>query len=148
MKTQTKLTEHFTLEEMAASGTAIRMGIRNWPNGEQAGSLHQLCVNVLEPLRLRFGRIIIASGYRCPQVNSAVGGVKNSQHMRGEAADIHCSSLEEAHRYYDFIRLNLVFDQLLLERRMRNGCCWVHVSYISQPGRRANRQMARRLNLE
>ncbi|WP_027450835.1 D-Ala-D-Ala carboxypeptidase family metallohydrolase [Xylanibacter brevis] len=147
MRTQTQLTEHFTLQEMMASGTAIRLGLKNEPGEKEVEALRHLCEEVLEPLRQRFGRIIIASGYRCEALNKAVGGVKNSQHMRGEAADIHCGSQQTAQRYYLFISKHLVFDQLLLERRLSNGCCWIHVSYIFQPGRRANRQMVKELTV-
>ena len=147
MKTQTQLTEHFSLQEMTASGTAIRLGLKNEPGQKEVEALRHLCEDVLEPLRRRFGRVIIASGYRCEAVNSAVGGVANSQHMRGEAADIHCGSRQTAQRYFLFISEQLEFDQLLLERRLSNGCCWIHVSYIFQPGRRPNRRMARELDV-
>jgi hypothetical protein len=121
--------------------------IDNTPSLEVTERLRALCVNVLEPLRRQFGAIRVTSGYRCPRLNASVGGVKNSQHMRGEAADIHCGSQQTAQRYYLFISKHLVFDQLLLERRLSNGCCWIHVSYIFQPGRRANRQMVKELNV-
>ena len=147
MKTQVKLTEHFLLLEMTASGTAISLGLKNEAGEKEVEALRHLCEDVLEPLRRRFGRIIIASGYRCEAVNREVGGVKNSQHMRGEAADIHCSSRETALRYFHFISENLEFDQLLLEQRMSNGCCWIHVSYIHQPGRRPNRKQAKELKV-
>ena len=143
MKTQTKLTEHFTLEEMSASGTAIRMGVKNWPNGEQAEALHQLCMNVLEPLRLRFGRIIITSGYRCPAVNKAVGGVRNSQHMRGEAADIRIPTIGAGLQMFDFIRDNCDFDQMLFESRRNTfggRTYWLHVS--CKRDLKSNRAMA------
>ncbi len=80
------LTAHFSLREMCASGTAIRLGIKNEPSEEVINRLQQLCEHVLEPLRQRFGVIRITSGYRCERLNKAVGGVKNSQHRLGEAA--------------------------------------------------------------
>ena len=145
METHMKLTEHFTLHEMTASGTALRLDLKNVPDTRAVEALRHLCEEVLEPLRQRFGVIRITRGFRCKEVNEAVGGVKNSQHMRGEAADIHCGSMTEAMNFYLFISENLVFDQLLLEKRMSNGCCWIHVSYIAQPGRRDNRMMANEL---
>lgn len=138
-----KLAEHFTLGEMVRSATARRLNIRNVPNETHVECLRALCQQVLEPLRRRFGVIRITSGYRCPALNEAVGGVKNSQHMRGEAADIHCGSIDEARKMVVFMRENLVFDQLLLERIMGNGCCWIHVSYVVETERRCNRQMVR-----
>lgn len=133
------LAEHFTLREMTLSGTAIRLGIDNTPNEKEVTHLRTLCQEVLEPLRRRFGVIRINSGFRCPELNKAVGGVDNSQHKRGQAADIHCASVEEAKRMYDYIRQHLDYDQLLLERKLGNGCCWLHVSYVC---RKLNRRQA------
>lgn len=149
MKTQQeflnqRLAEHFTLREMIQSGTARRLGIDNIPDEQAVAHLRQLCQEVLEPLRRQFGMIRISSGYRCRELNDAVGGATNSQHLRGQAADIHCSSLSEARRKYDYIRRNLPFDQLLLEQRLINGCCWLHVSYVSQ---QLNRHTARFLSV-
>ena len=123
------LTAHFSLREMCASGTAIRLGIENVPDEAVIKRLQQLCEHVLEPLRQRFGVIRITSGYRCERLNRAVGGVKNSQHLRGEAADIHVSNIEVGRKMFRFIKENLEFDQLLFERILENGVCWLHVSY-------------------
>ena len=123
------LTAHFSLREMCASGTAIRLGIKNEPSEEVIHRLQQLCEHVLEPLRQRFGVIRITSGYRCDRLNRAVGGVKNSQHRLGEAADIHVSNIEVGRKMFRYIKENLEFDQLLFERIQENGACWLHVSY-------------------
>ena len=123
------LTAHFSLKEMCASGTAIRLGIKNEPSEEVINRLQQLCEHVLEPLRQRFGVIRITSGYRCERLNKAVGGVKNSQHRLGEAADIHVSNIEVGRKMFRYIKENLEFDQLLFERIQENGACWLHVSY-------------------
>ena len=135
-----RLTPHFTLSEMTASGTAIKEKIDNRPSQQQILNLQALCENILEPVRRHFGRTLISSGYRSEALNKAVGGVSNSQHLLGEAADIHCSSVEEARRRFGFIRDNCDFDQLLLERKLNIGTCWLHVSYTC---RRANRHDAR-----
>ena len=146
MKTQEKkeqwLSEHFKLSEMTRSGTALRLHISNEPTAEDIKRLQLLCQNVLEPLRRRFGVIRITSGFRCPRLNQAVGGVKNSQHLIGEAADLHISNMEVGQKMYDFIRQETDFDQLLFEHRMSNGCSWLHVSYTE---RRKNRHLARSL---
>ena len=80
---------HFSKQEMQRSGMAIRLGIENKPGREEEENLKALCLNVLEPLRKRFGRIIITSGYRSEALNKAVFGEPSSQHLKGEAADIH-----------------------------------------------------------
>ena len=129
------LTAHFSLREMCASGTAIRLGIKNEPSEEVINRLQQLCEHVLEPLRQRFGVIRITSGYRCDRLNRAVGGVKNSQHRLGEAADIHVSNIEVGRKMFRYIKENLDFDQLLFERIQENGACWLHVSFRAEPER-------------
>ena len=85
-----QLSKNFRLSEFTRSDTAKRLGIVNECSSvEQVLNLAYLCHTVLQPLRDRFGPIRINSGYRCPELNKAVGGVANSQHMRGEAADIY-----------------------------------------------------------
>lgn len=137
---------HFSKAEMNHSGVALKLGIDNTPTEVEEENLQALCKMVLEPLRLRFGQIIIASGYRSPALNKAIRGKQNSQHLLGEAADIHVASEAEGRRYFDYIRHHLPFDQLLFEHAMRNGCCWLHVSYRRQPQR--NRHEAFHLTAE
>lgn len=132
----TMLSDHFSLWEMTRSGTAVNLGIGNKPNKKQTEALRQLCLNILEPLRQRYGAIIITSGYRCPQVNAAVGGARHSQHCRGEAADIFVASREKTLKYFDFIRRETDFDQLILEPIGSSHKRWIHVSYTtSRPNR-------------
>lgn len=148
MNMNEKLTEHFSLSEMVRSATAIKLEIINSPTPEDVVRMKALCVNVLEPLRKRFGIIRITSGFRCKALNAAVGGVSNSQHMRGEAADIHVSSLEQAEKMAGYVKDCLVFDQLLIERRMSNGCCWIHVSYVIETAIRKNRMQFKHLTVK
>lgn len=145
METQTmnlnpNLSEHFKLNEFIISGTSIKHNISNTPQTIHIERLKALCINVLEPLRKRFGAIRITSGYRCEQLNKLVGGVPHSQHVFGEAADIHISNLEVGKKMFDFIKRNCVFDQLLFERIRKSGICWLHVSFKSDRG--INRRQA------
>lgn len=128
------LSAHFSLWEMTRSGTAIRMCVKNLPRPEHVQRLRALCQNVLEPLRRRFGMIRVTSGYRCEALNTLVNGAKNSQHQYGEAADIHIASRMEGLRMFRFIRDNLPYDQLLLERLRTDGTGWLHVSFRSDRG--------------
>lgn len=126
-----QLSRHFRLSEFTRSATAIRCGIDNSPEIEDIQALQSLCINVLEPLRERFGVIRITSGYRCLQLNEAIGGSRTSQHLFGEAADIHVGSRETALKYFNFIRDNLDFDQMLLEMKAGKVHC-LHVSYTAE----------------
>lgn len=132
-----QLTRHFMLSEFTKSSTANSHGIPNVPNLEQVSNLQYLCREILEPLREWMNEpITISSGFRCPKLNKAVGGVSNSQHLSGEAADIHLPSKEIGRRYAEFILENCRFDQMLFETNSQ-GISWLHVS-IKQDGN--NRQ--------
>lgn len=125
------LSPHFILYEFTRSGIAYEQGIKNEPGLKERNALTDLCNNILEPLRQQFGPIVISSGYRSPQVNALAGGVKNSQHLTGEAADIAGASVERLRQYYNFITRNLDFDQLILEPNDQHPR-WLHVSYTSK----------------
>ena len=142
-----KLSENFTLEELIHSNTAERMGIDNVPKDEKVvENLRSLCLEVLQPLRDYVGAPVhINSGYRCPELNMAVGGVKNSQHCRGEAADIRIVSPKQGREWAAWIEDNCRFDQMLLERN-KNGAVWLHVSCKRDASK--NRQSFKILKVE
>ena len=78
-------------------------------------NLEGLVANVLDPARERYGRpIAVNSGYRCAIHNSAVGGVRNSQHMKGEAADITAGSPAENKKLVEIIKEIGKYDQLII----------------------------------
>ena len=133
-----QLSKNFSLNEMCRSNTARVRGLPNVPNAEQVKNLQQLCENVLQPLRDHLGKpVVINSGFRSQAVNMAVGGAKNSQHTKGEAADIKCKDYPYAKEIYTWIMDNLKFDQVILERK--GNAVWVHVSYCANG---KNRQQA------
>lgn len=126
----TKISKNFTLEEFTASETAKAKGIRNNPGQSDVVNLCALVHNVLQPLRTAMGEPIkIGSGYRSLALNRAVGGVNNSQHIKGEAADL-CidGDLKKGKRWFEWIKANCDFDQIILEHNAK-GSYWVHVSY-------------------
>ena len=126
------ITMHFTIEEMYASDTAKRLGINNKPSVQQMVNLVYLCAFVLEPLRVAMNEPIkIGSGFRCQQLNKAVGGVYNSQHLKGQAADL-CidGDIEKGKRWFNYIKEHLPFDQLIWEHYPKTGSYWVHVSFV------------------
>ena len=127
-----KLTTNFTMEELCRSATAERHGLRNWPEaGDEEcrvrENLRSLCLDVLQPLREHVGGpIVVNSGYRSKEVNRLVGGVKNSQHLTGEAADLRIESTKQGREWAEWIMDNCDFDQMLLESNGRS--VWLHVS--------------------
>ena len=126
----TKLTEHFTLEEMIKSSTAIRKGINNQPTDDIRNNLKLLCEHVLEPVRAAFGKSVsITSGYRSVKLNKAIGGSGTSQHREGKAADFTVDGISNK-VVCEWIKDNLVFDQLIYEFG-ESG--WVHCSYDNTP---------------
>lgn len=137
-----RLSPHFTLGELTASGTARRHNIDNTPGEEHIANLTALCHNVLEPIRQRFGVLRVTSGYRSPELNARVGGAETSQHMRGEAADIQLSGSAVDEKMFAFVRDTLTYDQLLYERASKTGRRWLHISYRRD---RKNRREALRI---
>ena len=126
----TRISKNFTLDELTASATAKQLHIINAPGVDEVCNLCALVHNVLQPLRDAMGESIkIGSGYRCPQLNKAVGGVATSQHMKGEAADL-CidGDLKKGKRWFEWIKTHCKFDQLIWEHNAK-GTYWVHVSY-------------------
>lgn len=136
MNTAIKLTANFSLSEMIASETASRKGIKNDPFLEDVLELQALCTSVLQPLREHAKRsITISSGYRSTQLNTAVGGVSGSQHMKGQAADIHLPDMATGKEWFQWIMNNTDFDQLIWEHDS-HGTYWIHVSHKRLGGNR------------
>ena len=137
-----KLTKNFSLEEMYRSETARRCGIDNKPQTEEVvENLRALCLEVLQPLRDHLGKpVVVSSGYRCKDLNKKVGGAENSQHLKGEAADIKVSGREKLIGVMRYIMDETDFDQLIREKS--GSTEWVHVSHKRNGN---NRRMVLRL---
>ena len=135
-----KLSENFQLKEFVDSQTAERLKIDNRPDWEAVINLRNLCREVLQPLRDYAQQPIhINSGYRSLLLNEAVRGVGDSQHLYGQAADLHLPNLDTGRRWYKFIVEHTDFDQVLFEYR-RTGARWLHIS--CRRDRKSNRHMA------
>ena len=126
-----QLSEHFKLSEFTQSGTARRHKVKNVPGPREVERLRFLCVKSLEPMRRRFGVIRITSGFRCKKLNALVGGSPTSQHVLGEAADIHTGGRELSEKMFGFAKQNIPFDQLILEHNPAHGIYWLHISLRS-----------------
>ena len=122
----------FSIEELTKSNTAQQKGIKNIPSKEQERNLIALIENVLDPLREAYGRpIVVTSGFRCKELNKAVGGSPSSQHLLGLAADIRTieDTKAENKKLFDLAqKLKLPFDQLIDEHNLD----WVHISYSNR----------------
>ena len=118
--------KHFTISELLKSDTALKHKLWNGAPKEAEENLRALVDEVLDPLREAYGKPIrVNSGYRCPRLNNLVGGSPNSQHMRGEAADIQPVDGNEADLEVlaQFLIASGKFDQLILYPT------FIHVSY-------------------
>ena len=130
------LTRNFSLLELTKSDTAIRKGIDNNPNADQVEKLKLLCENILQPVRDHFGRVKVTSGFRSPELCTAIGSSVNSQHAKAEAADFECPGVDNA-ELADWIHRELPYDQLILEfytpGEPNSG--WIHCSWIADQPR-------------
>lgn len=128
-----QLSQHFSLEEMTRSATAKRLNIPNVPNRQQIENLRLLCINVLEPIRVTVGLPLhIDDGFRCPELNAAVGGVSDSQHQEGKAADfVPIGNVQIEDVFNDICRGSLEYDQVIQEFGE-----WIHISYNEGKNRR------------
>ena len=134
-----QLTPHFKLEEFTHSSTALAHGIDNTPTSQHLKNI-QMLAERMEEVRNLFNKVIeITSGYRNPEVNELVGGVKGSDHAVGYAADFHVfgfTDLEAAKVIRDSA---IDFFQLIYEK---NRC--VHLSFNpSTDDPRGRRQVLR-----
>jgi len=131
------LTEHFSLSEFELSSIAQAHGLDNSVPENLIPNLQNLCEQILEPLRQHVGvPVVITSGYRCPELNRLVGGVPNSQHLLGEAADIVVppslsSNLSSLSSWFYWLLDNTHFDQLGFEQS--GSTKWIHVSCKLDP---------------
>ena len=115
-----RLSQHFQLSEFCNLGKYPD----NIPTVQQIANMAYGCRQLLEPARKAIGcPIIINSGFRNPRVNALVGGVRNSQHLQGQAADIRPKDPQQFQRLVDFLKSHDLTDQLL------TGPGWLHISW-------------------
>ena len=127
------ISKHISYKEGVYSITSIRRGIDNTPNDEQLNNMELIAENVFEPLRQYVGGPIkINSFFRCPELNTAIGGSGKSQHCKGQAIDIDDTygKMTNAEMYH-WIKEHLEFDQMIWEFGDDDNPDWVHVSYVS-----------------
>ena len=117
----TRLSSHFKLGEFLNLGKYPD----NKPTMQHVANMTYGCLMLLEPARQVVGPIIINSGYRNPRVNTLVGGVKSSQHLLGQAADIRPRDPQQFQRLVAILKACEYTDQLL------TASSWLHISWNS-----------------
>ena len=128
-----RLSPHFTLYELTRTST----NVPNKPTVEVAVNLCRLCNELLEPARKKIGRpIVVTSGYRCERLNAIVGGVKNSRHLTGQAADLGVENEERGKELFDALKELEGIDELLFEHKGK--ATWIHVAWSENPRHKIN----------
>jgi len=121
-----QLSKYFSKREMIRSSAADRLKINNEPNAEQLQNLKNFCLTTMDAIRDHFNRpIIITSGFRCPELNKAIGGEKDSEHQFGFAADFELGEPYDRTLNSVFMEIsvgNIPFTQVIYEFG------WIHIS--------------------
>lgn len=124
-----QLSKNLSLSEACVTNT----GIKNEPNEQAIVNLMAVAEKVFQKCRDHFGKPLkVNSGYRCSAVNHAVKGASTSQHLTGQALDLDFGNAADNKALFDYIRYNLMFDQVINE----SNYSWVHVSYNGAFNRR------------
>jgi len=127
------ISKHISYKEATHSNTALRRNLDNTPNDEQLKCMEEIAENLFEPLREWVGGPIkINSFFRSPELNTAIGGSKTSQHCKGQAMDIDDTFGKATNaEMYHWIKDNLDFDQMIWEFGDDDNPNWIHISYVS-----------------
>ena len=142
------ISKHISYKEATHSATALRRDLDNTPNDEQLKCMEEVAENLFEPLREWVGGPIkVNSFFRGEPVNTAIGGSKKSQHMKGQAIDIddtfgHKTNAE----MYHYIKDNLDFDQMIWEFGTDKNPNWLHISWVSHRPNRKKLTIAKKVN--
>jgi len=143
-----KISKHISYHEGTYSRTGERRDLDNTPNEDQLKCMKEVAENLFEPLREWVGGgIKINSFFRGEPVNTAIGGSRKSQHMKGQAIDIddtfgHKTNAE----MYHYIKENLDFDQMIWEFGTDKNPNWLHISWVSHRPNRKKLTIAKKVN--
>tara|TARA_R100000781_G_scaffold104664_1_gene68414 strand:- start:120 stop:584 length:465 start_codon:yes stop_codon:yes gene_type:complete len=142
------ISEHISYKEATHSATALRRDLDNTPNNDQLKSMEEVAENLFEPLREWVGGPIkVNSFFRGEPVNTAIGGSKRSQHMKGQAIDIDDTfGYKTNAEMYHYIKDNLDFDQMIWEFGDDKNPNWLHISWVSHRPNRKKLTIAKKVN--
>lgn len=129
------ISKSVSLKEATRSNTAVRFGIDNTPNEQQVMAITDTAIHIVDAVRKQFGDAVdVSSFFRSEKLNKKIGGSKTSQHCKGEAVDLDSRDNALNLAIFNFVKDNLVYDQIILEAPDANGIpSWVHVSFVSHP---------------
>lgn len=128
-----KMNLNFKISELIKSNCADTNNINNMPDINSLDCMLDLIVNCLQPIRNLLNKpMIITSGYRNIKLNRLVGGTKNSQHVKGQAADFVIRGMTPKEIIEIIKKSDIEFDQIINEYDK-----WVHVSYIKGKNRKS-----------
>ena len=142
------ISKHISYHEGTYSQTGVRRDLDNTPDDDQLKHMEEVAENLFEPLREWVGGPIkINSFFRGKPVNTAIGGSRKSQHMKGQAIDIddtfgHKTNAE----MYHYVKDNLDFDQLIWEFGTDKNPNWLHISWVSHRPNRKKLTIAKKVN--
>ena len=142
------ISKHVSYHEGTYSQTGVRRDLDNTPDDDQLKRMEEVAENLFEPLREWVGGPIkINSFFRGEPVNTAIGGSRKSQHMKGQAIDIddtfgHKTNAE----MYHYVKDNLDFDQLIWEFGTDKNPNWLHISWVSHRPNRKKLTIAKKVN--
>lgn len=123
--------EFFSLQEFTHSKTADRLKINNEPNADVIQNIQYGTDMILDPLRRLYQKpIVITSGYRCEKLNKTIGGVPNSWHTKGNAADIRIENDMAAKEIFNILKSIPSVDTVLFEHSKNSQ--WMHIQWDMQ----------------
>lgn len=128
-----KIGKYLTLADCTKSATAKVNNIDNTPGDEQLVSMILVAENIFDKVKDTFPKAFASSFFRSVDLNKKIGGAKTSQHCKGEAVDIDSNDLNA--EIFEWIKSNLLFDQLIWEKGNSKSPAWVHVSYKAKNNR-------------
>ena len=142
------ISKHISYHEGTYSRTGERRDLDNTPNKDQLKCMEEVANNLFEPLREWVnGPIKINSFFRGEPVNTAIGGSRKSQNMKGQAIDIDDTfGYKTNAEMYHYIKDNLDFDQMIWEFGNDENPNWLHISWVSHRPNRKKLTIAKKVN--
>ena len=127
-----RISTHISYTKSILSNTATKLGINNTPPDSVLEEMKKIAYEVFEPLRKWVeGPIKVNSFYRSEDLNRAVGGSGSSQHCKGQALDLDDTfGYKTNAEMFNYIKDNILFDQLIWEFGDDKNPDWIHVSYV------------------